>query len=109
MRRDFTYIDDVIEGLVRVLGHVPCAGSVAPHRLYNIGNHSPVNLGDFIAILERCLEKKAEKVFLPMQPGDVPVTYADVADLMADVGFSPTTPLAVGLDKFTSWYRKFYS
>jgi UDP-glucuronate 4-epimerase len=108
MRRDFTYIDDVIEGLVRVLYHAPRAGSVASHRLYNIGNHSPVNLGDFIAILEQCLGKTAEKVFLPMQPGDVPETYADVVDLMADVGFSPATSLAVGLDKFTSWYRGFY-
>ncbi|QUS59966.1 NAD-dependent epimerase [Synechocystis sp. PCC 7338] len=108
MRRDFTYIDDVIEGLVRVLGHVPGAEAMTPYRLYNIGNHSPVNLGDFIAILEQCLGKRAEKVLLPMQPGDVPETYADVENLMADVGFSPATPLAVGLDKFTSWYRRFY-
>ncbi len=106
MRRDFTYIDDVIEGVVRVINHIP-TGSV-PYRLYNIGNHSPVNLGDFIAILEECLGKQAEKVFLPMQPGDVPETYADVADLMADVGFSPSTPLVDGLRIFVTWYKSFY-
>jgi UDP-glucuronate 4-epimerase len=108
MRRDFTYIDDVIEGLVRVLGHVPTSGSGAPYRLYNIGNHSPVNLGDFVAILEECLGKQAEKVFLPMQLGDVRETYADVADLMADVGFAPSTSLTTGLKRFVDWYRKFY-
>ncbi|BFM39395.1 NAD-dependent epimerase [Synechocystis sp. LKSZ1] len=107
MRRDFTYIDDVVEGLVRVLGYVPT--SPVPYRLYNIGNHSPFNLGDFIGILEDCLGKKAEKVFLPMQPGDVPTTYADVADLMADVGFAPATPLSVGLSNFVNWYRRFYN
>jgi UDP-glucuronate 4-epimerase len=106
MRRDFTYIDDVIEGVVRVLDHVPTRS--VPYRLYNIGNHSPVNLGDFIAILEGCLGKKAEKVFLPMQPGDVLETYADVADLMVDVGFSPSTPLSTGLESFVNWYRFFY-
>ncbi|MBE9203883.1 NAD-dependent epimerase [Synechocystis salina LEGE 06099] len=106
MRRDFTYIDDVIEGLVRVLAYVPT--EQVPYRLYNIGNHSPVALLDFIQILEDCLEKKADKVFLPMQSGDVLETYADVSPLMADVGFSPSTPLAVGLEKFTRWYRSFY-
>jgi UDP-glucuronate 4-epimerase len=106
MRRDFTYIDDVIEGVVRVIDHVP-TGSV-PYRLYNIGNHSPVSLGDFIEILEVCLGKKAERVFLPMQPGDVPETYADVAELMADVGFSPSTPLVDGLRIFVTWYKSFY-
>lgn len=106
MRRDFTYIDDVIEGLVRVLAHVP--NEQVPYRLYNIGNHSPVALLDFIQILEDCLGRKAEKLFLPMQPGDVLETYADVSALVADVGFSPSTPLAVGLDKFTHWYRSFY-
>jgi UDP-glucuronate 4-epimerase len=106
MRRDFTYIDDVIEGLVRVLAHVPT--EQVPYRLYNIGNHSPVSLLDFIQILEDCLGRKAEKLFLPMQPGDVLETYADVSALVADVGFSPSTPLAVGLDKFTRWYRSFY-
>lgn len=106
MRRDFTYIDDVVEGLVRVLSHVP-NGSI-PYQLYNIGNHSPVNLGDFIEILEGCMGKKAEKVFLPMQPGDVPETYANVENLMVDVGFAPATSLVHGLEEFISWYRSFY-
>ncbi|AIE74657.1 MULTISPECIES: NAD-dependent epimerase [unclassified Synechocystis] len=106
MRRDFTYIDDVVEGLVRVLPSIP-PGPV-PYLLYNIGNHSPVALLDFIQILEDCLGKKGEKVFLPMQPGDVVETYADVSSLMADVGFSPSTPLTLGLNKFIGWYRQFY-
>jgi UDP-glucuronate 4-epimerase len=106
MRRDFTYINDVIEGVVRVIDHIPA--STVPYRLYNIGNHSPVNLEYFITILEECLGKKADKVFLPMQPGDVPETYADVADLMADVGFAPVTSLTTGLERFVKWYRNFY-
>ena len=106
MRRDFTYIDDVIEGIVRVIDYVPL-GSV-PYRLYNIGNHSPVNLGDFIEILEECLKKKAEKVLLPMQPGDVTETYADVSNLMADIEFSPSTSLFTGLHEFVNWYKSFY-
>lgn len=109
MRRDFTYIDDVVEGIIRVLNHIPQKSSAsAPYRLYNIGNHSPVALDEFIETLETCLGKQAEKVFLPMQPGDVIETYADVDSLVADVGFAPNTPLMAGLKKFVDWYRDFY-
>ncbi|MEY2985094.1 MAG: hypothetical protein RLZZ568_1711 [Cyanobacteriota bacterium] len=109
MQRDFTYIDDIVEGVVRVLARIPSPSlNNVPYRLYNIGNHQPVTLGDFIITLEACLGKKAEKVFLPMQMGDVPTTYADVTDLMAEVGFAPSTPLTTGLERFVSWYRSFY-
>lgn len=120
MKRDFTYIDDIVEGVVRVLDRVPQgdpnwnsadpdpACSRAPYRLYNIGNHSPIALLEFIETLERCLGQTAQKEFLPMQSGDVVATYADVADLVADVEFAPSTPLAVGLERFVQWYRAFY-
>lgn len=114
MERDFTYIDDVIEGVVRTLRHVPQPtanpelNTQAPYRLYNIGNHSPIKLMRFIEIIEQTMGKTAIKEMLPMQPGDVPATYADVADLMADVGFAPTTPLEAGIDKFVDWYRRYY-
>jgi UDP-glucuronate 4-epimerase len=120
MLRDFTYIDDVVEGVCRTLLRVPVgntawdggapdpASSTAPYRLYNIGNHSPVELARFIEILEGLLGRKAEKRFLPMQPGDVVATYADVADLARDVGFEPATPLELGLERFVSWYREHY-
>lgn len=120
MQRDFTYIDDIVEGVVRVLGHVPQGdpgwdpahphpgSSRAPYRLYNIGNHSPVRLGDFIATLERLLGRTAERRYLPMQPGDVQATCADVADLERDVGFRPDTPLEVGLARFVAWYREYH-
>ncbi|MEO0948343.1 MAG: NAD-dependent epimerase [Cyanobacteria bacterium J06641_5] len=115
MKRDFTYIDDIVEGLVRV-GQTPPSALAdpetetesAPHRIYNIGNNSPVALMDFVEIIERALGKTAQKNFLPMQPGDVPATYADVDDLMRDVGFKPDTTLAVGLDRFVQWYRDYY-
>ena len=120
MLRDFTYIDDIVEGIARLLPHLPAANtdwngaspdpgsSPAPYRLYNIGNHSPVKLLDFIALLENILGKKAKKELLPMQPGDVPATYADVADLQAVVGFSPDTPLEKGVKEFVKWYRSYY-
>ncbi|MGH8007359.1 MAG: NAD-dependent epimerase [Candidatus Binatia bacterium] len=120
MRRDFTYIDDIVEGVVRVLDTVPQPNlswsgstpdpgtSLAPYRLYNIGNNQPVELLEFIAILEQCLGRTAEKQFLPMQAGDVPETYADVDDLMRDVGFRPSTPLSVGIARFVEWYRGYY-
>lgn len=120
MRRDFTYIDDIIEGIVRVMDHIPCpdpswnaaksdpATSSAPYRIYNIGNHQPVELGRFIAVLEDCLGKKAEKNLLPMQPGEVLVTYADVADLTAAIGFRPDTSIENGLVRFVDWYRAYY-
>ena len=120
MRRDFTYIDDIVEGVVRVgdkvpqpdaawSGERPDAGtSAAPYRLYNIGNHSPVELLYLIQVLEEAIGRKAEKRYLPMQPGDVPATYADVDDLMRDVGFKPATPIEEGVRRFVAWYRDFY-
>jgi UDP-glucuronate 4-epimerase len=120
MRRDFTYIDDIVEGVVRVLdtipqphpawsGAIPDPGtSKAPYRLYNIGNNQPVELLHFIAVLEACLGRKAEKQLLPMQLGDVPETYADVDDLMRDVGFKPSTPITTGIARFVEWYRQYY-
>ena len=118
--RDFTYIDDIVEGVVRVAdrtpqpnpnwsGNAPDPGSSsAPYRLYNIGNNSPVQLMDFIASIERATGKTAEKRFLPAQPGDVPVTYADIAGLEADFGFRPDTPLEQGVANFVAWYRDYY-
>jgi UDP-glucuronate 4-epimerase len=120
MQRDFTYIDDIVEGVIRTLDHVakpnprwsgdaPDPGtSSAPSRVYNIGNHQPVELLRFIAVLEQALGKKAEKKLMPLQPGDVPATYADVDDLIQDVGFKPSTPIEVGIPRFVKWYREFY-
>jgi UDP-glucuronate 4-epimerase len=120
MQRDFTYIDDIVEGVIRTLDHVAQpndrwsgehpdpATSSAPYRVYNIGNHAPVKLMHFIEVLENAIGRKAEKNFLPMQPGDVPATYADVDDLMRDVGFAPKTPIEVGIPKFVAWYRDYY-
>lgn len=121
MRRDFTYIDDIVEGVLRVLDHTatgnsewdglnPDPGSSrAPWKVYNIGNHSPVELMHFIEVLEAALGKKANKRLLPMQPGDVPATAANVDDLMRDVGFKPDTPLEVGIPRFVSWYREYFN
>jgi len=106
MRRDFTYIDDIAEGVVRVLDRRP--DGEPPHRLYNIGNHQPVELMAFIDILERELGRKAIRNFLPMQDGDVPQTYADTTALRQDVGFAPATPLDEGLKRFVTWYRDYY-
>jgi UDP-glucuronate 4-epimerase len=137
MKRDFTYVDDVVEGVVRVLDRVPAAaprqaearaevkpegdstftsaaaGSVpsvpiCPCRLYNIGNHTPVDLLYFIQTIEQAIGKKAVKNLLPMQPGDVRATYADVDDLMHDVGFAPSTPIEVGVARFVAWFRQYY-
>jgi UDP-glucuronate 4-epimerase len=120
MRRDFTYIDDIVEGIVRVCGNPPVANpgwngtcpdpgtSFAPYRLYNIGNNNPVGLMYFIETLERCLGKTAIKNLLPIQPGDVPETYADVDDLMRDVGFRPSTTIEDGIARFVEWYRGYY-
>jgi UDP-glucuronate 4-epimerase len=114
MKRDFTYIDDVVEGVMRTMHHPPVPmtdpafNTQAPYKLYNIGNHSPVELMTFIETIEQAMGKTAEKMMLPMQPGDVPMTYADVDDLIADVGFRPNTPLAVGIEKFVAWYRQYY-
>ncbi len=120
MRRDFTYIDDIVEGITRVMECIPPtnhtwdsqqadpASSAAPYRLYNIGNNHPVELGHFIALLEESLGRHAIKNYLPMQPGEVLETYADVTDLANAVGFTPSTPLAEGLAQFTRWYREYY-
>jgi UDP-glucuronate 4-epimerase len=120
MQRDFTYIDDIIEGVVRVVeripvpdpawsGAVPDPGtSYAPYRLYNIGNNTPVELLRFIEVLEGALGRKAQRNFLPLQPGDVPATCADVDDLMADTGFRPATPIEEGIVRFVAWYREYY-
>ena len=120
MRRDFTYIDDIVEGVVRTAdrpatanggwrGDAPDPGtSAAPYRIYNIGNHEPVELLEFIAVLEAKLGVKATLNLLPIQPGDVPATWADVDDLMRDVGFSPSTPIDTGVERFVAWYRDYY-
>jgi UDP-glucuronate 4-epimerase len=120
MKRDFTYIDDIVEGVVRLTDKVPepnpgwcsedpdSATSYAPYRLYNIGNNNPVELTKFISVLENCLGKKAKKNLLPMQPGDVPETFADVNDLAEDVGFMPATPIEEGIKKFVEWYWEYY-
>jgi UDP-glucuronate 4-epimerase len=119
-RRDFTYIDDIVEGVVRVLdqvatanpnwsGEAPDPGSSrAPYRLYNIGNHQPVELEYYIQVLESCLGRTAERNLLPLQPGDVPDTYADVTELIADVDYQPQTPVEEGVARFVAWYRDYY-
>ncbi len=119
-RRDFTYIDDIVEGVIRVLDNVAApnpdwssdmpdsASSLAPYKLYNIGNNQPVELMRFIEVLEDCLGKKAIKNYLPLQAGDVPATYADVAALTADVGFKPDMPIEEGISRFVKWYKDYY-
>ncbi len=119
-RRDFTYIDDIVEGVIRTLDNIatpnpdwsgdsPDTGtSYAPYRIYNIGNNQPVELLRFIEIIEECLGKKAEKNMLPLQPGDVPATYANVDDLINDVGFKPATSIEDGISNFINWYRDYY-
>ena len=120
MKRDFTYIDDIVEGVVRVTNKIPQpnpewdrknpdpGSSYAPYKLYNIGNNNPVELIKFIEILETNIGKKAQKNMLPMQQGDVPITYANVDDLMNDVGFKPSTTLENGIHRFVEWYRGYY-
>src|SRR4030043_908549 len=120
MERDFTYIDDIIEGLIRVMKRIPDpnpqwsgekpdpATSVAPFKLYNIGNNNPVKLLNLIEVLEACLGKKAKKNFLPIQAGDVPATFADIENLIKDVDFKPSTPIEEGVKKFLDWYRGYY-
>ena len=118
--RDFTYIDDIVEGVVRTADKVAApnpdwssdrpdpATSNAPYRIYNIGNNNPVELMHFIACIEKALGREAVKNFLPLQPGDVPKTYADVEALVADVGFKPATPIEDGIARFIAWYRSYY-
>lgn len=119
-QRDFTYVDDIVEGVIRTLDHVAepnpqwsgltpdSATSRAPYRLYNIGSNNPCELLRYIEIIEQCTGKKAEKNLLPMQPGDVLATYADVDALIDDVGYKPTTPIEQGVANFVAWYRDFY-
>ena len=119
-RRDFTYIDDIVEGVIRTLDHLPeknsawdsdnpdSASSFAPYRLYNIGNNSPVELSHYIEVLEDCLGKKAERNLLPMQAGDVPDTYADVEALVQDVDYKPKTSVEEGIKNFVKWYQEYY-
>lgn len=109
MLRDFTYIDDIVEGVVRIMEIPPAAnGGEAPYRLYNIGNNQPVELTRLIAVLEEKLGKKAVQKFLPMQPGDVPTTYADIDELSRISGYRPHTPIEVGVERFVEWYRQYY-
>ncbi len=120
MQRDFTYIDDIVEGIVRVAervarpnpdwsGNTPDPGSSkAPYKIYNIGNNNPVDLLHLIEVLEGCLGRKANKRFMPMQPGDVPATSADVSDLARDVGFKPSTTIEDGVRRFVDWYLNYY-
>lgn len=120
MQRDFTYIDDIVEGIIRVTDRTAVSNSswssmkpdpgtsFAPWKVYNIGNNQPVELLEFIAVLEQCLGISAKKNFLPLQAGDVPATFANVDDLMADTGFRPATPIENGIAQFVSWYRAYY-
>ena len=119
-KRDFTYIDDIVEGVIRTLDkvaepnpqwdsdHPDSASSRAPYRLYNIGNNQPVELMYFIETLEKALGREAKKNFLPLQPGDVPATYADIDDLTKAVGFRPSTPIEEGIQRFVDWYLDYY-
>jgi UDP-glucuronate 4-epimerase len=119
-RRDFTYVDDIVKGVIHTMDHTAPANeawdsaapdpgtSKAPYRIYNIGNQQPVELMDYIAAIENALGKKAEKKLLPMQPGDVPDTWADTSDLARDVGYQPDTPVDVGVGKFVDWYLDYY-
>ena len=120
-RRDFTYIDDIVEGVIRTLDNVPTPNSdwsgdapdpgtsAAPYRIYNIGNNQPVELSRFIEIIEQNIGKEANKNLMPLQPGDVPATYADIDDLMNDVGFKPDTSIEDGIARFVAWYKDYYN
>jgi UDP-glucuronate 4-epimerase len=118
MQRDFTYVDDIVKGTIRVLDRIPTpqaaedpdpsSSSTGPYKIYNIGNNHPVQLMRFIGILEGCAGRKAIKNFMPMQPGDVPITCADIDELMADTGFRPSTTMEEGLPRFVQWYRDYY-
>ena len=120
MKRDFTYVDDIVTGVIKVLDRPPKGKSTwsgkdpdpscssAAYKVYNIGNNSPVGLMDYIGAIEKSLGSKAEKNFLPMQPGDVPMTWADVDDLVKDMGYAPSITVEEGVDRFIKWYREFY-
>jgi UDP-glucuronate 4-epimerase len=118
--RDFTYIDDIVEGVLRTLDRMPAgdhtfdpmqptpASSTAPYRVYNIGNHQPVELARYIEVIEDCIGRKAIKNLLPLQPGDVPDTFADIEELTRDTGYAPSTPVEEGVGRFVEWYRGYY-
>jgi UDP-glucuronate 4-epimerase len=120
MKRDFTYIDDIVEGVARVIGMIPqpnpnwdktnpdAGSSCAPYKLYNIGNNKPIELIKFIEIIESILGKKAQKNMLPMQPGEIQITFADVDNLIEATGFKPSTPVEEGIRKFIEWYKEYY-
>lgn len=109
MMRDFTYIDDIVTGIVNILDHAPAADELGAHyKVYNIGNNQPEKLMDYISALEKCLGREAKKEFLPMQPGDVYQTYADVSDLIRDFDFKPNTSIEEGLGKFAEWFLPYY-
>lgn len=120
MKRDFTYIDDIVEGIVRIMGHLPQPNpawsgdapdpgtSYVRYRIYNIGNHQPVSLMNFIELIQKALGKKAILQFMDLQPGDVVETYADINDLFQTFGFKPTTPLEKGIERFIDWYKSYY-
>lgn len=121
MKRDFTYVDDIVEGIAKLLPHIAApnpkwdghqpdaASSFAPYAIYNIGNNNPVKLMDFIDTLEQALDRTAQKNLMPIQDGDVPATFADVDDLIKDVGFKPATPLKEGIQRFVDWYKQYYT
>ncbi len=108
MERDFTYIDDIVEAIVRIISNPPKTAEQSPYKVYNLDNSSPVELGEFIDAIENALGKSAKKNFLPMQPGDVITTYADVDELMTDFDFKPATSITQGINKFVDWYRNYY-
>jgi UDP-glucuronate 4-epimerase len=115
MRRDFTYIDDIVSGIVAALDNPPAddgtekaGGSIAPHRLYNIGNNNSEELGAMIGLIETACGRPAVRELHPMQPGDVRETYADISAIQRDLGFAPTTPISVGVPKFVDWYRRYH-
>ena len=120
LKRDYTYIDDIVEGILRVMDHKAepdsswdgehpdPSSSSAPYRIYNIGNNTPIRLTRYIEILEECLGVEAKKELLPLQPGDVIASWADVGDIARDMGYHPATPVEVGVPRFVEWYREFY-
>jgi UDP-glucuronate 4-epimerase len=114
MRRDFTYVDDIVAGIIAALAHPPAddgsakpGGSVKPHAIYNIGNNNAEQLTDFISEIEKACGSTATRIMLPMQPGDVPATFADISAIKADFGYAPTTPISVGIPRFVDWYRRY--
>ena len=121
MKRDFTYIDDIVTGVLKVLDNPPQgnskwsgenpdpSSSPAPYKIYNIGNNSPVNLMDYIGAIEKALGREAEKNFLPMQAGDVPATWANVDDLVSDLGYAPSVEVEEGVDRFVKWYVDYFN